>query len=226
MTLRDNLRCIEDQIEQACERSGRDRSDVTLVAVSKTHPADVVEKAFELGLRDFGENRVQELIKKKDLLSTRIHWHQIGHLQSNKAKYIAPFVHLVHSIDSLETAIELSLRAKQSSRTIDILIEVNIAAEAQKHGVEPEKAKALLDSVLEQAPNLAVKGLMTVAPFEENPDHTRPYFRSLRKLRDRLQQDHSHIRELSMGMSNDFEIAIEEGATIVRIGSLLFGERM
>ena len=226
MTLHDNLRCVQDQIEQAAERSGRVSGAVTLVAVTKTQSADIVENAFELGLRHFGESRVQELIKKKDLLSTQIHWHQIGYLQSNKAKYIAPFVHLVHSIDSLETAIELSKRAEQNARVIDVLLEVNIAAEPQKNGIAPEKTALLLESILEQATALKIKGLMTVAPFEANPEHTRPYFRSLRKLHDRLQHDHPDIRELSMGMSNDFEIAIEEGATIIRIGSALFGERI
>ncbi|HEY6172414.1 MAG TPA: YggS family pyridoxal phosphate-dependent enzyme [Candidatus Kapabacteria bacterium] len=225
--LREQLYRLEEEIENACMSGGRTRSDIKLLAISKTHSSDVVEEAFSLGLRDFGENRVQELIKKRDLLSTSIKWHLVGHLQSNKAKYIAPFIHLVHSIDSLETAIELSNRAVQNDRAIDVLIEVNIAKEPSKHGVMAHEAERLLEGILRDAPNLHPKGLMTVAPFEDSPEHTRPYFRALRKLRDDLAKKHNHLtfRELSMGMTNDFDVAIEEGATIIRIGSGLFGER-
>jgi PLP dependent protein len=227
LTLRDQLYRLEEEITASCISAGRVRSDVLLVAVTKTHSSDVVEEAFSLGLRDFGENRVQELIKKRDLLSTQINWHLVGHLQSNKAKYIAPFIHLVHSIDSLETAVELSNRAGQQNRTIDVLIEVNIAKELTKHGVMSYEAERLLDSIRRGAPNLVPKGLMTVAPYEENPEHTRPYFRTLHKLRDELAAKNPDINftELSMGMTNDFHVAIEEGATIIRIGSGLFGER-
>lgn len=227
MELRERLYQLEEEIGNACMSGGRTRSDIKLVAISKTHSSDVIEEAFSLGLRDFGENRVQELIKKRDLLSTSIKWHLVGHLQSNKAKYIAPFIHLVHSIDSLETAIELSNRAAQNDRAIDILIEVNIAKEPSKHGVMAHEAERLLEGILRDAPNLSPLGLMTVAPFEDNPEHTRPYFRALRKLRDDLAKKHNGLKftELSMGMTNDFDVAIEEGATIIRIGSGLFGER-
>jgi hypothetical protein len=227
MDLRKNLTALEERISNACARAGRKPSDILIVAVSKTHPAELIEHAFELGIRDFGENRVQELIKKKDLLSTRIRWHQIGHLQSNKAKYIAPFVHCVHSIDSLDTAIELSDRAAQNERSIDILIEVNIAQEPSKNGVLAPDAAKLLDGIVARAPNLRPRGLMTIAPFEDFPENTRPYFRALRKLRDEIALKHPEVAftELSMGMTNDFEIAIEEGATMIRIGSALFGER-
>lgn len=227
MELRERLYQLEDEIAKACSSGGRTRSDIKLVAVSKTHSSDVIEEAFSLGLRDFGENRVQELIKKRDLLSTSIKWHLVGHLQSNKGKYIAPFINLVHSIDSLETAVELSNRAAQNDRTIDILIEVNIGKEPSKHGVMTYEAERLLDDILQDAPNLRPRGLMTVAPYEENSEHTRPYFRALRKLCDDLAKKHSDLKfaELSMGMTNDFDVAIEEGATIIRVGSGLFGER-
>lgn len=225
--LPEQLHRLEEEIENACISGGRTRSEIKLVAISKTHSSDIIEEAFALGLRDFGENRVQELIKKRDLLSTQINWHLVGYLQSNKAKYIAPFIHLVHSIDSLETAIELSNRAAQNDRIIDILIEVNIGKEPSKHGVMAHEAERLLESMLRDAPNLQPRGLMTVAPFEENPEHTRPYFRALRKLRDNLAKKYADLTftELSMGMTNDFDVAIEEGATIIRIGSGLFGER-
>jgi pyridoxal phosphate enzyme (YggS family) len=164
---------------------------------------------------------VQELLKKKDQLPEDIHWHFIGHLQSNKAKYIAPFIHCVHSIDSLETAKVLSRRAMQHSRIIDVLLEINVAGEATKEGISVSGAEELFRHIFEEAASLRVWGLMTVAPFADDPEKVRPYFRKLRKLRDEL-----GLQELSMGMTNDFEIAIEEGATMIRIGSGLFGERI
>lgn len=218
---------LNDRVGEAALRSGRSRADIKLVAVSKMQSSETIEDAFGLGIRDFGENRVQELIKKRDLLSTNIKWHLVGHLQSNKAKYIVPFISMVHSIDSIDTAIELSNRAAQHNRTIDILIEVNIAKELSKHGVMAHETEQLLDNILTLAPNLRPCGLMTVAPYEENPEHTRPYFRALKKLQNELAKKYTEIQffELSMGMTNDFEIAIEEGATIIRVGSGLFGER-
>jgi pyridoxal phosphate enzyme (YggS family) len=228
VSLKENITSVQERIASAAERAGRSAGDITLIAVSKAHDAAEIEQAFEYGLRDFGENRVQELIKKHEQLSTRIHWHLVGHLQSNKAKYIAPFVHLVHSIDSIETAKELGKRAEQASRVVDVLIEVNIAHEPTKHGVLQDQADPLLCDILENTTNLRVRGLMTVAPYEAYPENTRPYFRALRHLRDRIGSrypDLSEFNQLSMGMTNDFEIAIEEGATIVRIGTAIFGER-
>jgi pyridoxal phosphate enzyme (YggS family) len=226
--LRTNLSSLQQRIELALHSAGRSRDELRLVAVSKTQHPEVIEAAFEAGLRDFGENRVQELIKKRELLSTQIRWHLVGHLQSNKAKYIAPFITLVHSIDSIDTAIELSRRAAEHDRTIDILIEVNIARDPAKHGVEPDRTQQLIESIALQAQHLRIIGLMTVAPFEEHPENTRPYFRALEKLRNELSSRFPEIplRELSMGMSNDFEVAIQEGATLIRIGSALFGERL
>jgi pyridoxal phosphate enzyme (YggS family) len=220
VNIRENLSYLEERIENACHRAGRNREEVTLVAVTKTYPAKVIQEAYELGIRDFGENRVQELLKKKDLLSSDIHWHLIGHLQSNKAKYVASFINYVHSIDSIETAKELSKRAEQHSRTIDVLLEINVAGEATKEGIPISEVSELLGHIFAEATSLNVKGLMTVAPFEDNPENVRPYFRKLRKQREGL-----GLKELSMGMTKDFEVAIEEGATIIRIGSALFGER-
>jgi pyridoxal phosphate enzyme (YggS family) len=228
VSLSEHIVSVRERIATAADRAGRSPDEVTLVAVTKTHDASVIEQAYELGLRDFGENRVQELVKKHDQLSTRIHWHLVGHLQSNKAKYIAPFVHIVHSIDSLDTAKELGKRAEQAGRVIDILLEINIANEPTKHGVIHDQAEPLLCDILEGTTNLRVRGLMTVAPYEDYPENTRPYFRALRNLRDRLTgryPDLAEFTELSMGMTNDFEVAIEEGATIVRIGTAIFGGR-
>lgn len=228
MSLKQHIDEVRERIAAAAQRGGRKADEVTLVAVTKTHDVSIVEEAFELGLREFGENRVQELIKKHDQLSTRIHWHLVGHLQSNKAKYIAPFIHLVHSIDSLETAKELGKRAEQAGRVIDILLEVNIANEPTKHGVLQTQVDPLLCDILESTSNLRVRGLMTVAPFENYSENARPYFRALRHLLDRLKArypDLTEFTELSMGMTNDYEVAIEEGATIVRVGTAIFGER-
>jgi len=205
------------------------RPNVLLLPVSKTQPIESIKALYDFGLRDFGENRVQELLKKKDELPQDIRWHFIGHLQSNKVKYIAPFVSLVHSVDSIEIAQELSKKAKDSNREISIFIEVNISGEAQKQGVASNDTENLCIAIAGSCPNVVLSGLMGMASFEEDPERTRPQFRLLRELRDRIAERHPELkafRELSMGMSNDFEVAIQEGATIVRIGSALFGERI
>ena len=220
MNLQENLSHLESRILHACIRAGRDRKEISLIAVTKTHSVEVIQEAYDLGIRDFGENKVQELVKKKDLLPADIRWHLIGHLQSNKAKYIAPFIQCVHSIDSVETARELSKRAEQHSRAVDVLLEINVADEVTKEGIAVSEAKVLLPLIFEQATSLNIKGLMTVAPFVD-PQKVRRYFCELRELRDEL-----GLTELSMGMTNDFEVAIEEGATMIRIGSALFGERI
>ncbi len=227
MDMKTTLQEINGRIAVAAVRSGRAAGDVRLVAVTKTHPPSIIVEAYALGLRDFGENRVQEMIVKHYELPEDIRWHLIGHLQSNKAKYIAQFVGLVHSIDSLDSAKELSKRARLHSRTAEILLEVNVGAEASKDGVAVDGVKQLLDSIRQEAPEIIIRGLMTVAPFDERPERIRPVFAKLRTLRDELSSAHPDLTltELSMGMSNDYEIAIEEGATIIRVGSALFGER-
>jgi pyridoxal phosphate enzyme (YggS family) len=222
MNLPENVAAVEERIQKACERSGRKRDEVRLIAVTKTHPVETIRQAYDLGIRDFGENRVQELLKKAEYFreDNDIRWHLIGHLQSNKAKYIAPLIHCVHSIDSIETAKELSKRAAQSGRSIDILLEVNVAGEESKEGIAQQEAEKLLKQISKEATSVFVTGLMTVAPYLSDPEDVRPYFRELRMLRDQ-----HGLKDLSMGMTNDFEVAIEEGSTMIRIGSALFGER-
>lgn len=196
--------------------------------VSKMQSVAAIRSFYDLGLRDFAESRVQELLAKKDALPADIRWHFIGHLQSKKVKSIAGFIESIQSIDSIDTARELSKRAAENTRTIKILMEVNISGEAQKQGVEPANTESLVLEIARTCPNLILSGMMGMASLEEDPERTRPQFRRLRELRDDIQERQPQLKsftELSMGMSNDFEIAIEEGATIVRIGSALFGER-
>ncbi len=223
-----NVEIIERRIAAACVRTERARTEVLLLPVSKTQPSEAIRTHYDFGFRDFAESRVQELLKKRDELPSDIRWHFIGHLQSNKARQIAPFIEWVHSIDSIETANELSRRAEQHDRKINALVEVNISGETQKNGISPDKALPLIESIRKECPHLVPSGLMGIASFEDDSERTRPQFRLLRELRDKIQERHPELTsftELSMGMSNDFEIAIEEGATIVRIGSALFGER-
>ncbi len=226
--LQDALERVESRIRAACERAGRSRESVTLLPVSKMHSAELIRSAYDLGYRNFGESRVQELLVKQESLPADIEWHFIGHLQSNKAKNIAPFVSLVHSIDSVETAVELSKRALAASRTIDVLIEINISGEQAKDGVEPTAAEALLNGIRKEAASLRVRGLMCVAGLVDDDRVVREQFRSMKLLLKRLQISHSDLsgfETLSMGMTHDLEIAIEEGATILRVGSAIFGDR-
>lgn len=221
----DRLNRIEERIAAACARGGRNRDDVTLVAVSKTRPPEVVAEAASLGLRIFGENKVQEARAKIPESPGHISWHLIGHLQSNKAKLAAQLFDCIHSVDSEKLASVLNAAADEAGRTVRVLLEINVSGEASKFGLEPEQALSVLEAA-NACPRLIVDGLMTMAPFVPDPEKARPYFRQLRELRDRLARDTgSPLEQLSMGMSGDFEVAIEEGATMVRIGTLLFGER-
>src|SRR5512141_404232 len=224
----ENVENIRARIGAACARAGRDPSGVRLVAVTKTFPPDAIREAFRAGIADIGENYVQELLEKRDVLGTEdVRWHFIGHLQSNKVKLIAGWVTMVHALDSLTLAAELDRRAAQSGRTIDCLIEVNTTGESSKFGVPPEKAVDLVRS-LAGLRNVRLAGLMTIGPFLPDPEGSRPMFRALRELRDtiaRLGQPNAGMEHLSMGMTGDFEVAIEEGATMIRIGTALFGRR-
>jgi pyridoxal phosphate enzyme (YggS family) len=215
VAIRDNLLRVEERIAAACKRAGRNRFDVTLVAVSKTFPASAVEEAIAAGATDVGENRVQEARDKKPEVRGSARWHLIGHLQSNKAKDAARIFDVVQTIDSASLAQKISNAA---TAPIDALIEVNIGGEPQKAGVMPADVAALASEVA-ALPNLRITGLMTIPPIG-TPDESRKYFQELRALCDRL-----GLKELSMGMSEDFEVAIEEGATIVRVGRAIFGER-
>ncbi len=225
----ENIRQIQHRISTACERAGRNPSDVTLVAVSKTFSELEIAQAVEAGLLDIGENYVQELLRKREQLhELHLRWHFIGHLQSNKVKYIADWISLIHAVESLSVAEEVSRRAALAGRTIDILVEVNTTGESSKFGVRPEDTLEFIRA-LASLHNIRVSGLMTIGPFLPDPEQSRPMFRQLGQLRERaaaLGQNNVMMRHLSMGMTGDFEVAIEEGATIVRIGTAIFGPRL
>lgn len=220
MIIADNLARLRERIAAACERADRSPNEVTLVGVSKGFPAEAVAEAVVAGLQEVGENRVQEAAGKIEALAAmglRPHWHLVGHLQTNKAKTASDLFAIIHSVDSLRLAQELSRRAH---RPVAILLEVNVAQEASKFGFAPGELSSA-SSAIAALPNLDVRGLMTVAPLADDPETLRPVFRQLRELRDSL-----GLRELSMGMTDDFEVAIEEGATMVRIGRAIFGPRL
>ena len=222
-----HLEAVRQRIEQAAKRAGRDAAGVGIVAVTKTHPIAVVQEAAEQGLLDVGENRVQEALGKQDEWpGAPVRWHLIGHLQRNKAKLAVGRFVLIHSLDSLRLADALEAAAAKQSVTQDVLVQVNVARESQKDGCAPEEAEAILAHASAQ-PHLRVQGLMTIAPFTDDVSVQRATFRGLRELRDRLRFRLPPVALgiLSMGMSADFEIAVEEGATLLRLGTVLFGER-
>lgn len=223
----ENLDHVKERIQKACERSGRNPKDVTLVAVSKTKPEEDIMELYRAGQRDFGENYIQELRKKHDDLPKDIRWHMIGHLQRNKVKYIAEYVTLIHSVDSMELAETIEKEAVKHNRTIPVLIEVNVAQEESKFGVSLEEAPKLAEEI-STLPHVEVRGFMTSAPFVENPEDDRSVFRSLHQLSvDMKTKNHNNVNVdvLSMGMTNDFEVAVEEGSTMVRVGTAIFGKR-
>jgi len=222
----ERLSVVLERIQKACERAGRGENCAKLLGASKTVPPEVIREFYDCGLKVYGENRVQEFLKKYEALKDLdIEWHFIGRLQTNKVKYLMGKVVLIHSLDRKNLADEIQKRAFKNNVVQDVLIEVNVGGEETKGGVEPEKLRELFEYTLE-LPNVKVLGLMTIPPYLENPEDVRPYFRKLRELRDQLQKEYDvALPHLSMGMSHDFEVAIEEGATIVRIGTLLFGER-
>lgn len=222
-----NLEYVETRIEEACRRAKRDRNEVTLIAVSKTKPVPDLEEAYRLGVRDFGENKVQELVEKAEVLPKDIRWHMIGHLQRNKVKYIVDKVCLIHSVDSLRLAEEISKEAVKKQLTVNILVEVNVAGEETKFGSTAEEAINLVEQIA-ALPGISIKGLMTIAPFVENPEENRKYFSKLRQLAVDISDkniDNVTMHVLSMGMTGDYEVAVEEGATYVRVGTGIFGER-
>ncbi len=223
-----NLAEVRYRISSACRRCGRKDADVLLVAVTKTFGADVVRSALESGQRDFGENYARELqIKRNELAGADVRWHFIGHLQTNKVRFIAEFVHLIHTVDSERVAGEIQRQAERSGRSVDVLLEVHTTDEATKTGVAPAKVIELAKSV-SRLDRINLVGLMTMGPFADDPNESRPSFRQLSDLRNRIDRegiDRVAMRHLSMGMTHDFEVAIEEGATIVRIGTAIFGRR-
>ena len=225
--LAENLQQVEKRIEKACKRVNRNHKEVTLIAVSKTKPTSMLAEIYEEGIRDFGENKIQELTEKYEQLPTDIHWHMIGHLQRNKVKYIIDKTKLIHSVDSLRLAETIQHEASKKGIKVDVLVEVNVAQEESKFGLKMEEVLPFIEKI-SMFPNICVKGLMTIAPYVENPEENRPIFRSLRKLFIDINTkniDNVYMSVLSMGMTNDYEIAVEEGATMVRVGTGIFGER-
>ena len=225
--LRENLQEVEKRIQEACARAGRDRSEVTLVSVSKTKPVEMLQEAYDLGVRVFGENKVQEIRDKYDALPKDIEWHMIGHLQTNKVKYIVDKVKLIHSVDSLRLAEIIEKEAEKHNRSVDILLEVNVAEETSKFGLKTVEVIPFAEKIA-QFPHINMRGLMTIAPFVDDPEKNRTIFRDLHKLYVDIKEkniDNGTVSILSMGMTNDYEVAIEEGATMVRIGTGIFGAR-
>ena len=225
--LLDNLKDVEERIQAACDRSGRKREGVLLVAVSKTKPVEMIEEVMTAGIVDFGENKPQELRDKYEVLPKNLRFHMIGHLQTNKIKYVIDRVVLIHSIDSIHLAEAVNAEAKKHNRIMPVLVEVNVAHEESKSGFLVEKTENAIREIAKLS-NIRVEGLMTIAPFVENAEENRQYFVKLRKLSVDIAAkniDNVTMHHLSMGMTGDYEVAIEEGATMVRVGTGIFGER-
>ena len=225
--LQDNYDKVAGNILRACEKSGRNPDEVTLIAVSKTKPVSMLQEIYDHGCRDFGENKVQELLEKYEVMPKDIRWHLIGHLQRNKVKYVVDKAALIHSVDSLKLAEEISKEALKKNVEADILIEVNVAEEESKFGTRTEDAIELVLQIA-KLPGIHIKGLMTIAPYVENPEENRQYFGQLKQLSVDINQkniDNVNMSVLSMGMTGDYTVAIEEGATFIRVGTGIFGER-
>lgn len=224
--LAERLQAIRERLRNASERSGREPSSVELLAVSKTFPIEDIREAMEAGQLLFGENKVQEVLAKVPALPSKLRWHLIGHLQSNKVRKVLPLVDAVHSVDSLDLARDIQRIGGELGLFLKVYLEVNLAAESTKHGFKPDDLREGALDALYEMDRLHIQGLMCIPPFDPMPEMTRPYFATLRQLRDELEKrGGAPLPKLSMGMSHDFEVAIEEGATIVRVGSALFGER-
>lgn len=223
----ENYRDVLQKVHLACNRAGRDRNDVTLIAVSKTKPVSMIEELLPEGVVDFGENKPQELKEKYEVLPKNLRWHMIGHLQRNKVKYIIDKAVMIHSVDSIRLAETIQIEAEKRGIVMPVLVEVNIAGEESKFGIRAEETPDFIRKISAFS-NLRVSGLMTIAPFVENPEENRIHFRNLYNLFIDIKGrniDNVNMCNLSMGMTNDYEIAIEEGATMVRVGTGIFGER-
>lgn len=223
----ENIRQVEENIKNACKRSNRDVSEVTLIAVSKTKPYTDIEEALPTGVRDFGENKVQELCEKYEILPKDICWHMIGHLQRNKVKYLVGKVSLIHSVDSIRLAEQIEKEFAKADKVANILVEVNMAEEESKFGITAQDTEVLIREI-SKFPHIKIKGLMTIAPYTDNPETNRVYFRNMKKLSVDIENkniDNVSMSVLSMGMTGDYEVAIEEGATLVRVGTGIFGVR-
>ncbi|MBE5907549.1 MAG: YggS family pyridoxal phosphate-dependent enzyme [Lachnospiraceae bacterium] len=225
--VQENLTQVEANIAAACKRAGRSRDEVTLIAVTKTKPVEMLQEAYDWGSRNFGENKVQEIMDKYDKLPSDIQWHMIGHLQRNKVKYIVDKVCLIHSVDSYRLAEEINIQAKKRGVVVPILIEVNIADEQSKFGVRPEETMQLVREI-SSLDGVSIRGLMCIAPYVVDSEENRPFFRKIKALSIDIEKeniDNVSMDILSMGMTGDYEVAIEEGATMVRVGTGIFGER-
>lgn len=223
----ENYNEVHGRVKAACNKVSRNESDVTLIAVSKTKPASDIEELYNYGVRDFGENKVQELTLKYEILPKDIKWHLIGHLQTNKVKYIVDKVYLIHSVDSVKLAEQIEKEASKKDVIVNILVQVNVAGEDTKFGLDCEETIKNVETIA-RFPHIRIKGLMTIAPFVENGEQNRKYFNELKQLSVDIQKkniDNVCMDMLSMGMSGDFETAIEEGATLVRVGTSIFGAR-
>lgn len=215
MSIQENLKVIQSRIPE----------HVTLVAVSKTKPVEDLQEAYDAGIRDFGENKIQEMCDKYEVLPKDIRWHMIGHVQTNKVKYMAPFVYLIHGVDSLKLLKEINKQAEKNNRVIDVLLQQFIADEETKFGLDEEEIRQIMTEEIQSLPNIRVVGLMGMATFTDDENQVRNEFKTLKSNFDLLQKNHSDVSILSMGMSGDYEMAIEEGSTMVRIGSSIFGNR-
>ena len=227
MPIRENIEYVNQLKARAAEKSGRTGEDVLLVAVTKLHDVDEINEAIDSGITDIGENKVQEIMNKYDRVKP-VRWHLIGHLQTNKVKYIIDKVSMIHSVDSLKLAEEIDKRAAQHGLTMDILIQVNSAMEESKFGITTEETEQMINDILANCPNVRIRGLMCIAPFEDNPEDAGVYFEEVKKLYDEYGKiDHPNLdfKYLSMGMSNDFEVAIEAGSNLIRVGTMIFGAR-
>ena len=225
--IRENLEIVEENIARACEKAGRSRSEVTLIAVSKTKPVSDIRQAMECGITVFGENKVQEIKDKTEEIKEPLSWHMIGHLQANKVKYLPGRVCMIHSVDNVKLAAEIEKQFAKADQVIDVLIEVNMAHEESKFGLAPDAAVDFVKEISEY-PHLHIRGLMTIAPYTDDPESNRIYFKGLRELRDSINGMNIpgvNMDTLSMGMTGDYQVAIEEGATFVRVGTGIFGER-
>jgi len=225
--IKDNIASIKKVMEEAAVRAGRNPDELLLIAVTKTRSPEEINMAIAAGITDVGENKVQEILDKYEKVDP-VRWHMIGHLQTNKVKYIIDKVSLIHSVDSIRLAREIDKRAAQHNKVMDILIQVNAAEEESKFGIRTEETGQMVREILESCPNVRIRGLMSIAPFEDDPEKVRGYFKEMAELYHEyraIEHERLDFRYLSMGMSNDFPVAIEEGANAVRIGTSIFGER-
>ena len=225
--IQENIKLVEENIKKACEKVGRDVNEVTLIAVSKTKPYTAIEEALPTGVKDYGENKDQELCDKYEILPKDIKWHMIGHLQRNKVKYLVGKASLIHSVDSIRLAEQIEKEYAKADEIANILIEVNMAQEESKFGITSEETEQLVREIA-KFPHIRIKGLMTIAPYTDNPESNRVYFRNMKKLSVDIENkniDNVSMSVLSMGMTGDYQVAVEEGATLVRVGTGIFGER-